>query len=184
MGIGKSVSAVNTPLLHPLSALSVIPSSSTKMVKSQSRKSSVSSPSPVLDGRVRKAAVSEQVEMQLYLSKLKELVPNMPKDRKVSKVEVINNVIDYICDLQMALDVHHHAALVSVILNNNNSSSSNNNNNNNNNNVVVDPTAARQPLCVIPTAPNAFANTCAQEMNPLDKSSSCADCSSSRTVSC
>merc|ERR1712071_257606 len=110
MGIGKSVSAVNTPLLHPLSALSVIPSSSTKMVKSQSRKSSVSSPSPVLDGRVRKAAVSEQVEMQLYLSKLKELVPNMPKDRKVSKVEVINNVIDYICDLQMALDVHHHAA--------------------------------------------------------------------------
>merc|ERR1712071_565470 len=180
MGIGKSVSAVNTPLLHPLSALSVIPSSSTKMVKSQSRKSSVSSPSPVLDGRVRKAAVSEQVEMQLYLSKLKELVPNMPKDRKVSKVEVINNVIDYICDLQMALD-HHHPLLVSVLLNNNNNTTNTSSSNNNNNTVEVE---ARQPLCVIATAPNAFANTCAQEMNPLEKSSSCADCSSSRTVSC
>ena len=109
-----------------------------------------------MDGKVRKAnLVAEQVEMQLYLSKLKELVPNMPKDRKVSKVEVINNVIDYICDLQMALD-HHHPLLVSVMLNNNNNSSSSNNN------VVVEP---RQPLCVLATAPNAFANTCAQEVN-------------------
>ena len=143
------------------------------MVKSQSQsRKSVSS--VVLDGKVRKAnLVAEQVEMQLYLSKLKELVPNMPKDRKVSKVEVINNVIDYICDLQMALD-HHHPLLVSVMLNNNNttaaSSSSNNNNSNtsssnssSSNNSNNNTTESRQPLCVISTAANAFANTCAQE---------------------
>jgi len=46
----------------------------------------------------------EQVEIQQYLSKLKELVPHMPRHRKVSKLEVIQHVIDYICDLQTALE--------------------------------------------------------------------------------
>ncbi len=55
------------------------------------------------DGKVRKPYSAEQEEMHLYLSKLKELVPHMPKNRKVSKVEVINNVIDYICELQSSL---------------------------------------------------------------------------------
>ena len=77
--------------------------------KSSSSSSSVPS-SPLLEsGKVRKdtqssaSSAAEYVEMQLYLSKLRALVPNMPKDRKVSKVEVINNVIDYICTLQTAL---------------------------------------------------------------------------------
>jgi hypothetical protein len=35
------------------------------------------------------ATSKEQVEIQMYLSKLKELVPHMPKNRKVSKLEVI-----------------------------------------------------------------------------------------------
>ena len=85
------------------------------MVKAISqRKSSTtssSSQSPLLEssGKIRKdtqssaSSAAEYVEMQLYLSKLRALVPNMPKDRKVSKVEVINNVIDYICHLQTAL---------------------------------------------------------------------------------
>ena len=82
------------------------------MVKAIQRESvsssSSSSTGTVLDGKVRKHVVRgsdnhEQVEIQMYLSKLRELVPNMPKNRKVSKVEVINNVIDYICDLQTAL---------------------------------------------------------------------------------
>jgi DNA-binding protein inhibitor ID len=30
----------------------------------------------------------------------------MPKNRKLSKLEVIHNVIQYICDLQTALDAH------------------------------------------------------------------------------
>jgi len=47
---------------------------------------------------------SDQVQIQMYLSKLKELVPHMPKDRKVSKLEVIQHVIDYICQLQTTLE--------------------------------------------------------------------------------
>lgn len=42
----------------------------------------------------------------MYLSKLKDLVPFMPKNRRLSKLEVIQHVIDYICELQYALDTH------------------------------------------------------------------------------
>lgn len=86
------------------------------MVKAVQRKS-VSNTSSVMEGKVRKGSDHEQIEIQMYLSKLRELVPNMPKDRKVSKVEVINNVIDYICDLQTALldQLHQHP----VSINNN-----------------------------------------------------------------
>lgn len=48
----------------------------------------------------------ENEEIQMYLSKLKELVPFMPKNRRLSKLEVIQHVIDYICDLQYALETH------------------------------------------------------------------------------
>lgn len=48
----------------------------------------------------------ENEEIQAYLSKLKELVPFMPKNRRLSKLEVIQYVIDYICDLQHALETH------------------------------------------------------------------------------
>lgn len=53
----------------------------------------------------------EQVQIQMYLSKLKELVPHMPKNRRVSKLEVIQHVIDYICDLQSALEQNRPAIL-------------------------------------------------------------------------
>lgn len=36
--------------------------------------------------------------------KLKEIVPTIPRDRKVSRVEILQHVIDYIQDLQTALD--------------------------------------------------------------------------------
>ncbi|XP_037382941.1 DNA-binding protein inhibitor ID-2 [Talpa occidentalis] len=39
-------------------------------------------------------------------SKLKELVPSIPQDRKVSRMEILQHVIDYILDLQLALDAH------------------------------------------------------------------------------
>ncbi|XP_004582646.1 DNA-binding protein inhibitor ID-2 [Ochotona princeps] len=39
-------------------------------------------------------------------SKLKELVPSIPQNRKVSKMEILQHVIDYILDLQLALDSH------------------------------------------------------------------------------
>lgn len=48
----------------------------------------------------------ENEEIRAYLTKLKELVPHMPKNRRLSKLEVIQYVIDYICDLQYALETH------------------------------------------------------------------------------
>ncbi|GAB6026954.1 hypothetical protein CHUAL_013631 [Chamberlinius hualienensis] len=47
---------------------------------------------------------STNEEMQIYFSKLKQLVPFMPKKRKLSKLEIIQHVIDYICELQTALE--------------------------------------------------------------------------------
>ncbi|RWS19376.1 DNA-binding protein inhibitor ID-2-like protein, partial [Leptotrombidium deliense] len=44
--------------------------------------------------------------MQQLLTKLQELVPNMPKNKKLSKLEIIQNVIDYIFDLESALESH------------------------------------------------------------------------------
>ncbi|XP_056337344.1 DNA-binding protein inhibitor ID-2b [Danio aesculapii] len=37
-------------------------------------------------------------------SRLKELVPSLPQNRSVSKMEILQHVIDYILDLQIALD--------------------------------------------------------------------------------
>ncbi|XP_077544556.1 DNA-binding protein inhibitor ID-2-like [Haemaphysalis longicornis] len=45
-------------------------------------------------------------EVQSLLAKLKELVPNMPRNKKLSKLQIIQNVIDYILDLQIALETH------------------------------------------------------------------------------
>uniref|UniRef100_A0A8C2RCX2 DNA-binding protein inhibitor ID-2 n=1 Tax=Capra hircus TaxID=9925 RepID=A0A8C2RCX2_CAPHI len=45
-------------------------------------------------------------------SKLKELVPSIPQNKKVSKMEILQHVIDCILDLQIALD--SHPTIVSV----------------------------------------------------------------------
>lgn len=58
----------------------------------------------IASGRVSRHRDGENAEVQMYISKLKDLVPFMPKNRKLSKLEVIQNVIQYICDLQTALD--------------------------------------------------------------------------------
>lgn len=60
----------------------------------------------IAKGRISRHRDGENAEMQMYLSKLKDLVPGMPKNRKLSKLEVIQNVIDYICDLQSELETH------------------------------------------------------------------------------
>lgn len=62
--------------------------------------------SGVQNGRVNRRRDIENEEIQMYLSKLKDLVPFMPKNKKLSKLEVIQYVIDYICDLQYALETH------------------------------------------------------------------------------
>ncbi|XP_053635405.1 uncharacterized protein [Cherax quadricarinatus] len=51
----------------------------------------------------RSMAPENAAEMRLYLDKLKDLVPLCPKNRKVTKLELIQHVIDYIGDLQDTL---------------------------------------------------------------------------------
>lgn len=64
-------------------------------------------PAGISAGRItRPHRDGENAEIQMYLSKLKDLVPYMPKNKKLSKLEVIQNVIDYICDLQSALETN------------------------------------------------------------------------------
>ncbi|KAI8426473.1 hypothetical protein MSG28_005295 [Choristoneura fumiferana] len=60
----------------------------------------------IAGGRIQRHRDGENAEIQMYLSKLQDLVPFMPKNRKISKLEVIQHVIDYICDLQSALENH------------------------------------------------------------------------------
>lgn len=43
-------------------------------------------------------------DMNSCYSKLKELVPTLPANKKASKMEILQHVIDYIWDLQIELD--------------------------------------------------------------------------------
>ncbi|XP_028326494.1 DNA-binding protein inhibitor ID-4 [Gouania willdenowi] len=49
---------------------------------------------------------SLQYDMNDCYSRLKRLVPTIPQNKKVSKVEILQHVIDYILDLQLALETH------------------------------------------------------------------------------
>ncbi|KAM6946562.1 LOW QUALITY PROTEIN: DNA-binding protein inhibitor ID-1 [Lycodopsis pacificus] len=50
-------------------------------------------------------------DMNSCYSKLKELVPTLPTNKKASKVEILQHVIDYIWDLQVELDEPRRAAI-------------------------------------------------------------------------
>lgn len=60
---------------------------------------------PLSEDEQRQRAADRE-EMQSLLAKLKQLVPGIPKRRKLSKLEIIQHVIDYIFDLQVALESH------------------------------------------------------------------------------
>lgn len=78
----------------------------------------------VSGGRVqRKRGDMEDEKIQKYLAKLKDLVPLIPKDKRISRLEVIHHVIDYICDLEDMLENHRsvnadavHSAAAAVML--------------------------------------------------------------------
>ncbi|XP_043192132.1 DNA-binding protein inhibitor ID-4-like [Amphibalanus amphitrite] len=53
--------------------------------------------------RARAASVDCADQVQLYLNRLTALVPSAPKHRRLSRLEVIQYVIDYICDLEDTL---------------------------------------------------------------------------------
>ncbi|XP_050084242.1 DNA-binding protein inhibitor ID-2 [Anopheles aquasalis] len=116
----------------------------------------------IASGRVRQRhrEVENDPEIQLYLSKLKDLVPFMAKDRKMSKLEVIQNVIDYICELQNTLAHADASADASA------------------------PVEPRQPLGVRPAAPNTIlASTPSSTTNSTSNSSTSNNSSSSSSSS-
>ncbi|XP_042227605.1 protein extra-macrochaetae-like [Homarus americanus] len=58
----------------------------------------------VMEGKVHKPPPkTEGAEVLMYLERLQHLVPLCPKDRPVTKLELIQSVIDYIYDLEDAL---------------------------------------------------------------------------------
>ncbi|XP_077495279.1 DNA-binding protein inhibitor ID-1-like [Amblyomma americanum] len=105
----------------------------------------------VTEGRVgRKERDLNHEEMHSLLAKLKELVPNMPRNKKLTKLEIIQNVIDYILDLELALETHpaNRSSLA----------------------VAAGPAPARQPLGVLSPSTNATANSFSvQEVSSTEK---------------
>ena len=51
-------------------------------------------------------ALCLQCDMNDCYSRLRKLVPTIPPNKRVSKVEILQHVIDYILDLQLALETH------------------------------------------------------------------------------
>ena len=47
-----------------------------------------------------------EAEMQACFTKLKDLVPTVPLDKKISRVALLQHVIDYILDLETTLEFH------------------------------------------------------------------------------
>lgn len=93
----------------------------------------------ILKGRVERDHLLQE-EMQSLLCRLKDLVPNMPRNKKLSKLEIIQYVIDYIMDLQIALETHPAATKPTT-------------------NVMISSSQNRQPLGVLSPA----INTCAAQ---------------------
>ena len=55
-------------------------------------------------------------EMHDCFMKLKELVPSIPLDKKLSKVQLLQHVIDYIMDLEITLEHQHPTTCHGAIL--------------------------------------------------------------------
>lgn len=59
----------------------------------------------VMEGKVHKSLPkTDAPDVLMYLERLQNLVPMCPKDRPVTKLELIQSVIDYIYDLEDALE--------------------------------------------------------------------------------
>ncbi|XP_058032739.1 DNA-binding protein inhibitor ID-4 [Ahaetulla prasina] len=57
-------------------------------------------------GEEEPATLCLQCDMNDCYSRLRKLVPTIPPNKRVSKVEILQHVIDYILDLQLALETH------------------------------------------------------------------------------
>lgn len=84
--------------------------------------------------------LSQGGAIQGLLDKLKDLVPNMPRSKKLTRLEIIQNVIDYILDLEIALEAHPTQLSSSAPA-----------------------VSTRQPLCVLPPANNSATNALSED---------------------
>ncbi|KAG9268478.1 DNA-binding protein inhibitor ID-2a [Astyanax mexicanus] len=77
------------------------------------RKGGAGTPEPALGISRSKTPADDPLSLLYNMndcySKLKELVPSIPQNKNVSKMEILQHVIDYILDLQIALDSSHSA---------------------------------------------------------------------------
>jgi hypothetical protein len=76
------------------------------LAKNKVVKKSSSNGHALTDSHSKMDGANTPEEIQLLLSRLSELVPNVPRNKKLSKLEIIQYVIDYIYDLQLALESH------------------------------------------------------------------------------
>lgn len=108
-----SSSSSSSPSTTVTSTTSFTATSSTSTTVSASSSSSPKSTSEMnevkclkkekkLSCREKKAAKQEEIRM--LLNRLKQLVPSMSPDKKLSKFEIIQNVIQYINELQSQLE--------------------------------------------------------------------------------
>ncbi|GAU99050.1 hypothetical protein RvY_10103 [Ramazzottius varieornatus] len=51
----------------------------------------------------------EMATMELLFHKLLHMIPTLPKDRKVSRLEILQHVIEYIQDLESQVQFHPEA---------------------------------------------------------------------------
>lgn len=85
--------------MQPFSQRQTAPSSTagTKNHPKISRRSPISKPSAAKD------------DVELLFQKLVQMIPSLPKDRRLSKLEILQAVIDYIQELEERLGSHPDA---------------------------------------------------------------------------
>ena len=67
----------------------------------------------IQDGRIaKKYPENQEAEMQECFHKLQTLVPSLQQEKKVSKVQLLQHVIDYILDLEVTLNFSPMAAVL------------------------------------------------------------------------
>ena len=63
----------------------------------------------IIDGS---STMTTNTEMQMLLAKLRSLIPGIPTNQKMTKLEIMQHVIDYIADLEHVLEQDTKATLL------------------------------------------------------------------------
>ncbi|GAU99051.1 hypothetical protein RvY_10104 [Ramazzottius varieornatus] len=62
----------------------------------------------------RNAATKSNEDVELLFRRLVQMVPSLPKDRKLSRLEILQAVIDYIQELEQRLESHPESENLSL----------------------------------------------------------------------